>query len=202
MFHSGSSPWPFQLEQLPAGWWASKCYGSHRGCPLLQCLCSSIMNRGWCSGKTLLGLEHLSFALPAHCVELPDTGQCTESIPRWYYNPFSEKCDRFTYGGCDGNMNNFEEEEECMKSCSGVTSKQEQWGLEYWSESLQIKFYGDKEAVPWSLQTKQLCSQILTMPHNVLQCIDCLRGTVHVYSMFAVQPVICQSWKNSVDANV
>lgn len=59
----------------------------------------------------------------AHCVELPDTGQCTESIPRWYYNPFSEKCDRFTYGGCDGNMNNFEEEEECMKSCSGVTKR-------------------------------------------------------------------------------
>ncbi|OXB82266.1 UNVERIFIED_CONTAM: hypothetical protein H355_007963 [Colinus virginianus] len=57
----------------------------------------------------------------AHCVDLPDTGQCTESIPRWYYNPFSEKCDRFTYGGCDGNMNNFKEEEECMKSCSGVT---------------------------------------------------------------------------------
>ncbi|NXP81266.1 SPIT1 inhibitor, partial [Ramphastos sulfuratus] len=56
-----------------------------------------------------------------HCVDLPDTGQCSESIPRWYYNPFSEKCDPFTYGGCGGNGNNFQEEEECVKSCSGIT---------------------------------------------------------------------------------
>ncbi|XP_064001754.1 kunitz-type protease inhibitor 1 isoform X2 [Pogoniulus pusillus] len=56
-----------------------------------------------------------------HCVDLPDSGQCTDSIPRWYYNPFSEKCDPFTYGGCGGNNNNFQEEEECMKSCSGIT---------------------------------------------------------------------------------
>ncbi|XP_061854715.1 kunitz-type protease inhibitor 1 isoform X2 [Colius striatus] len=56
-----------------------------------------------------------------HCVDLPETGQCTESIPRWYYNPFSEECDPFTYGGCGGNNNNFEKEEECMKSCSGIT---------------------------------------------------------------------------------
>uniref|UniRef100_A0A8D0F960 Kunitz-type protease inhibitor 1 n=1 Tax=Strix occidentalis caurina TaxID=311401 RepID=A0A8D0F960_STROC len=70
-------------------------------------------------------INHLPLALPGHCVDLPDTGQCTESIPRWYYNPFSEKCDPFTYGGCGGNNNNFEEEEECMKSCSGITSKRE-----------------------------------------------------------------------------
>ncbi|XP_053141514.1 kunitz-type protease inhibitor 1 [Hemicordylus capensis] len=56
-----------------------------------------------------------------HCVEKPDTARCDESLIRWYYNPFTEQCDRFTYGGCEGNKNNFQDEEECMKSCKGIT---------------------------------------------------------------------------------
>ncbi|XP_057400687.1 kunitz-type protease inhibitor 1 isoform X4 [Balaenoptera acutorostrata] len=63
-----------------------------------------------------------------HCVDLPDTGLCLESIPRWYYNPFTERCARFTYGGCYGNKNNFEGEEQCLESCRGI-SKKDVFGL-------------------------------------------------------------------------
>ncbi|XP_061286763.1 kunitz-type protease inhibitor 1 isoform X5 [Bos javanicus] len=63
-----------------------------------------------------------------HCVDMPDTGLCSESIPRWYYNPFTEHCARFTYGGCYGNKNNFEEEEQCLESCRGI-SKKDVFGL-------------------------------------------------------------------------
>lgn len=82
--------------------------------------------------KYASGFEELqSFHFPSdkgHCVDLPDTGLCKESISRWYYNPFSEHCARFTYGGCYGNKNNFEEEQQCLESCRGI-SKKDVFGL-------------------------------------------------------------------------
>ncbi|XP_016075868.1 PREDICTED: kunitz-type protease inhibitor 1 [Miniopterus natalensis] len=82
--------------------------------------------------KYASGFEELqNFHFPSdkgHCVDLPDTGLCKESIPRWYYNPFREHCARFTYGGCYGNKNNFEEEQQCLESCRGI-SKKDVFGL-------------------------------------------------------------------------
>lgn len=57
------------------------------------------------------------------CTEPAITGSCRDEITRWYYNPLHEKCFRFNYGGCHGNENNFETDEQCMKMCRGVTEK-------------------------------------------------------------------------------
>ncbi|XP_027028387.1 kunitz-type protease inhibitor 1a [Tachysurus fulvidraco] len=59
----------------------------------------------------------------SHCTQPPVTGPCRGSNTMWHYNPYEQKCSRFNYGGCQGNDNQFDTEEKCMKFCSKVTEK-------------------------------------------------------------------------------
>ncbi|CAK6981233.1 kunitz-type protease inhibitor 1-like [Scomber scombrus] len=59
----------------------------------------------------------------ARCTEPPRTGPCRASHTRWYYDPLNRKCQRFTFGGCDGNDNNFETIDKCSETCDGVTER-------------------------------------------------------------------------------
>ncbi|XP_056337569.1 kunitz-type protease inhibitor 1b [Danio aesculapii] len=73
--------------------------------------------------ESLTRLLKIEVNRKAHCTDPPATGPCRAHFHHWYYDPLSKKCHPFTYGGCDGNRNNFETTDKCMKNCSGVTDK-------------------------------------------------------------------------------
>ncbi|KAM9468978.1 kunitz-type protease inhibitor 2 [Clarias gariepinus] len=50
------------------------------------------------------------------CLAGAEVGLCRASIVRYYYT--SGTCKRFRYGGCGGNKNNYNSEEECMNTCT------------------------------------------------------------------------------------
>jgi hypothetical protein len=54
---------------------------------------------------------------PDFCSLPPMTGTCEAALQRWAFNPQTGRCERFTYGGCDGNANNFETREACVAAC-------------------------------------------------------------------------------------
>ena len=47
-----------------------------------------------------------------------DPGLCRAALPRYFYNSRKGACEEFTYGGCDGNKNNFETLAECARQCN------------------------------------------------------------------------------------
>ncbi|XP_055614533.1 kunitz-type serine protease inhibitor Hg1-like [Uranotaenia lowii] len=54
------------------------------------------------------------------CKLPPRRGLCRALLPRWRYDMDSKSCHEFTFGGCDGNANNFMTYEKCMDTCRGV----------------------------------------------------------------------------------
>ena len=44
-------------------------------------------------------------------------GPCRAAFPRWFFNIKTRRCERFIYGGCEGNANNFNSLAECLNTC-------------------------------------------------------------------------------------
>ncbi|PRD26467.1 UNVERIFIED_CONTAM: BPTI/Kunitz domain-containing protein [Trichonephila clavipes] len=51
------------------------------------------------------------------CKQKKEAGPCKAAIPRYYYNKKTKKCEKFIYGGCNGNSNNFRTLEDCEAAC-------------------------------------------------------------------------------------
>lgn len=42
---------------------------------------------------------------------------CRANFPRWAYNPETQQCEKFSFGGCGGNANNFYSYQQCANRC-------------------------------------------------------------------------------------
>lgn len=56
-------------------------------------------------------------ALPVLCLDPLDKGKCSASIPRYYYNAATKRCEEFAYSGCGGSSNNFVSRQSCKDVC-------------------------------------------------------------------------------------
>ncbi|KAJ7985418.1 hypothetical protein DPEC_G00351840 [Dallia pectoralis] len=72
----------------------------------------------------LMSLPQTTPPLPQHtllkderCGQVLDSGPCRDYIVRWYYDPTSNACAQFWFGGCEGNRNQFESGRSCEKTC-------------------------------------------------------------------------------------
>nr|AGS15178.1 desmolaris [Desmodus rotundus] len=88
------------------------------GCLLLTCASLPLNAEG--DEADLNPEEDEHFNIPEKqdiCFLEEDGGICRSYIPRYFYNSQSKQCEKFIYGGCMGNLNNFQSLEECKNRC-------------------------------------------------------------------------------------
>lgn len=63
---------------------------------------------------------YLHFFWSLACNLPADPGPCEAAFGRYYFNKADGHCDMFSYGGCEGNGNNYESLEECQRVCPTI----------------------------------------------------------------------------------
>ncbi|OCT85836.1 hypothetical protein XELAEV_18024005mg, partial [Xenopus laevis] len=51
------------------------------------------------------------------CTFPMEEGDCAKYTLKWYYNHVVGECRPFVYSGCGGNLNRFDEKEQCEQRC-------------------------------------------------------------------------------------
>jgi len=70
------------------------------------------------TSNVIVALRHQEICNQPH-----EPGTCEAIFPRFHYAKDSNSCQRFDYGGCGGNDNNFANHMECERVCIQKTRK-------------------------------------------------------------------------------
>nr|XP_039258637.1 papilin-like [Styela clava] len=102
------------------------------------------------------------------CKQEKYPGPCKANMPRYYYNTESKRCERFIYGGCQGNENNFKTLKKCQRTCGHDICKQpkdsgpceaaiSRYFFNTKSQACEQFFYGGCEGNDNNFETLQKC---------------------------------------------
>ncbi|XP_012581534.1 PREDICTED: tissue factor pathway inhibitor isoform X2 [Condylura cristata] len=94
---------------------------------------------------------------PDFCYLEEDAGICRGYITRYFYNNQSKQCERFKYGGCLGNQNNFESLEECKNTCE---------------DTLNVLQVDDYRTQADPVRNDSVSSQPTTVPRLLALCLS------------------------------
>ncbi|KAJ8719195.1 hypothetical protein PYW07_016751 [Mythimna separata] len=51
------------------------------------------------------------------CMLIPEHGPCRDTLSMWYFDPGANDCQKFDWGGCQGNGNRFDNISACLNFC-------------------------------------------------------------------------------------
>ncbi|WKX96338.1 hypothetical protein Q1695_012637 [Nippostrongylus brasiliensis] len=72
-----------------------------------------------CSALLLI-ITSIASCLDPRCELDIDPGDCLAIVPSYGYNKNTLMCESFTYGGCGGNGNRFNSQDDCENVCVRV----------------------------------------------------------------------------------
>uniref|UniRef100_A0A1B0C4R9 Papilin n=1 Tax=Glossina palpalis gambiensis TaxID=67801 RepID=A0A1B0C4R9_9MUSC len=75
-------------------------------------------------GEKFEGCENVKEPAQKSCGLSKESGPCTNYTIKYFFDTSYGACARFWYGGCDGNGNRFDTEDDCKQTCQDYTGKE------------------------------------------------------------------------------